>query len=136
MNQLDSKVAMTRQAFDRAAGREAKGKAITQTESLATLVCVAIKSSEESEGSDLTGIEESASITARLLDWQQLAGGSGDGRKRRPITLIIHILVFVCAVLFGAGEKQPPCSRHGYITGCVRNDAEHRVQQKRLVAQR
>lgn len=43
--------------------------------------------------------------------------------------------VSVCVVLFGAGEKHPPCSQHGYITGCVRNDAEHRVQPKHLVAQ-
>lgn len=104
------------QAFDWAGGREAKEKAITQTESLATLVCIAIKSSKGSKGSDITGIQASASVTARLLDWQQHAGGNGDGTKRRPITLIIYILVFICVVLFGGGEKQPPCSQRGYIT--------------------
>lgn len=66
---------MTR-SFDWAAGREGKGKAITQTDSLTPLVCVAIKSSEGSEGSDLTRIHASASITARLPDWQRRAGGS------------------------------------------------------------
>lgn len=74
MNQLDSNVPMAR-CFD-AAGRGGKGKAITQTDSLASLVCVAIKSSEGSEGSDLTRIDASASITARLPDWQRRAGGS------------------------------------------------------------
>lgn len=74
VNQLDSKVAMT-QSFDWAAGKGGKEKAITQTDSLAPLVCVAIKSSEGSRGSDLTRIHASAPITTRLLDWQQRAGG-------------------------------------------------------------
>lgn len=37
VNELDSKVAMT-QSFDWTAGREGKGKAITQADSLAPLV--------------------------------------------------------------------------------------------------
>lgn len=76
VNQLDSKAAMT-QCFDWAARREGKGKAITHTLTpFASLVCVAIKSREGGRGSDLTGIHASASIPARLLDWQQRAGCS------------------------------------------------------------
>lgn len=84
VSQLDSKVALI-QSFDWAAGREGKGKAITETVSLAPLVCVAIKTSEGSEGSDLTRIHASAPITARLPDRQQREGARE--RSRRDETM-------------------------------------------------
>lgn len=98
VNQLDSKVAMT-QSFDRTAGRKGKGKAITQTGSLSPLICVAIKSSEGSRGSDLTQMHASASITARLLDWQEAAREVAETEQKDVQSLSSSASLYACVCM-------------------------------------